>query len=379
MIKDNKNKIFSMSGITFITKIHDGNFAVITMNGILKIILGKKPFNCLKTKQITKGVELYNLKEIYIKNKGLDIKHNNNINDLNKKIYLILYKKKIFIFSFDNKYQKCFLIQKIINNNYIGALTQLRNKNIIFWDKKNRINLISYINQNKEIFQNIINQPKIIGKDISNHFILSFMEYDENKIITTSTDKHPLGENVIRIYKLETINDKGSKLINIKNFNGYSCSIFENNISKLENQNTICIAINYYIKHNIIINKSAILLINFEFLEITTILEINFSVNSIFNFSLNSNIGSYKRIYEYLIVSHFKGESNSKIKKKGSDNLRFLDFYVFEPKYQYEPILIPEKRIITNSTIDITNSFLLNKNNLVIFQTDQISIYSLSI
>ena len=91
MIKDNKNKIFSMSGITFITKIHDGNFDIITMNGLLKIILGKKHFNCLKTKQITKGVELYNLKEIYIKNKGLDIKHNNNINDLNKKIYLILY------------------------------------------------------------------------------------------------------------------------------------------------------------------------------------------------------------------------------------------------------------------------------------------------
>ena len=376
MIKDNKNKIFSKSGFSFIAKIHDGNLATITMNGILKIFLGKKPFDCLKKKQVTKTTEIYNLKEIFISNQSLNSEENKI--KINSKIYLILYAKDILIFSLDNKYQKCFLIQQIANNYYIGPLIQLNNKSIIFWDKKNKINLLNYINQNKMIFNNVINQPNMKNKN-NNIYILSFLEYDNNNILTTSTSKHPSGENVIRIYKLESINGKNPKLINIKNFNGYSCAIFENNVSKLENQKTICIALNYYIRHNIIFNKNAILLINYEYLEISTILEIDFCVNSIFNFTLNSNIGNYKLVYEYLIVSQYKGDSNSKTKKKGPDNLRFLDFYCFEPKYQYEPLLIEEKKIITNSTIDITNSFLLNKNNLVIFQTDQISIYSLSL
>ena len=47
-IKKNFNKIFSISGFSYITEIHDGNFAAITMNNILKIYLGLKPFNCLK-------------------------------------------------------------------------------------------------------------------------------------------------------------------------------------------------------------------------------------------------------------------------------------------------------------------------------------------
>ena len=157
MIKDNKNKIFSMSGFSFIAKIHDGNLATITMNGILKIFLGQKPFSCLKKKQITKTTEIYNLKEIFVNNKDLN-------SEENKKIYLILYAKDILIFSLDNKYQKCFLIQKIVNNYYIGPLIQLTNKNIIFWDKKNKINLLNYLGQNKMIFQNVINQPNIKNK-----------------------------------------------------------------------------------------------------------------------------------------------------------------------------------------------------------------------
>ena len=85
-------------------------------------------------------------------------------------------------------------------------------------------------------------------------------------------------------------------------------------------------------------------------MEITTILEINYSVNRIFN---------------------------NKIKKKGHDNYRFIDFYIFDPKYEYEPLLMKEKRIETKSSIDITNSFILNEINLLIFQTDQISLYDL--
>ena len=147
----------------------------------------------------------------------------------------------------------------------------------------------------------------------------------------------------------------------------------------MEKQKTICIALNYYIKKNIIFNNSAILLIDYEYLEITTILELNFSINSIFNFSLISNHNNYKIKYEYIIISQFKSEDNNNIKKKGHNNCRFLDFYVFDPKYEYEPLLMEDKRIITNSTIDITNSFIINKNNLVLFQTDQINIYNLSI
>jgi hypothetical protein len=36
-----------------------------------------------------------------------------------------------------------------------------------------------------------------------------------------------------------------------------------------------------------------------------------------------------------------------------------------------------EKRIMTNNSIDVTNSFLLNNKNLVIFQTAQINIYEI--
>ena len=59
------------------------------------------------------------------------------------------------------------------------------------------------------------------------------------------------------------------------------------------------------------------------------------------------------------------------------DNFRFLDFYVFEPKNEYEPLLMKEKRIMTNNPIDVTNSFLLNNKYLVIFQTAQINIYEI--
>ena len=55
----------------------------------------------------------------------------------------------------------------------------------------------------------------------------------------------------------------------------------------------------------------------------------------------------------------------------------FLDFYVFEPKNEYELLLMKEKRIMTNNPIDVTNSFLLNNKYLVIFQTAQINIYEI--
>ena len=320
MIKEIKAKIFSMSGFCFVIKIHDGNFAAITMNSILKVYLGKKPFTCLKQKQITKkATELYNIKEIIIKDDYLNFSKDEKsyISIKDNKIYFICYAKDILIFSFENNYQKCLLIQKIINNNYIGALIQLNDKNIIFWDKKNTINLLIYINEKKNYFHNEIIQPKLNNKAI-NSFILSFVEFEKNNIITTSTNKHPFGENALRIYKIEYINKINSKLINIKNFFGYSCSIFENNIIKFENKKTICIALNYYIKNNFIFNKSSILFINYEYLEITTIIELSYSVNSIFNFSLISKEG-YKKIYEYILISQFKNEDNNKIKKKGHD------------------------------------------------------------
>ena len=252
MIKDNKSKVFSMSGFSFITKIHDDNFATITMNGILKIFLGKKPFNCLKQKQITKTTELYNIKEIIIQKDSLNKskeKNDNNTNVINHKVYLLLYAKDILIYSFENNYQKSFLIQKIDNKNYIGALIQLENRNIIFLDKLNKINLMIYIQENKKFFHNEITQPKINNK-INNTFILSFIELDKNIVLTTSTTKHPLGEDIIRIYRLEN-NGKNSSLKIIKNFNGFSSAIFENNVTKLESKKTVCIAINYYIKNTV--------------------------------------------------------------------------------------------------------------------------------
>ena len=146
----------------------------------------------------------------------------------------------------------------------------------------------------------------------------------------------------------------------------------------MENQKTICIAINFYIKKNTIINKNAIILLNYEFLEIITIIEIEFQINTIFHFSGFSKVEYYQNIYEYIIISQLKGDNNNtKIKKKGKDNFRFIDFYVFGPKNEYEPLLIEEKRIITNNPIDVTNSFLLNNKNLVIFQTSQINIYEI--
>ena len=84
-------------------------------------------------------------------------------------------------------------------------------------------------------------------------------------------------------------------------------------------------------------------------------------------------------MYEYILISQFKNEDNNKIKKKGHDNYRFLDFYFFDPKYEYDLLLIKDKRIETKSSIDITNSFILNGINLLIFQTDQINIYALSL
>ena len=51
MIKSNSNKIFSISGFSFITSIHDGNFASINMNNTLKIYMGKnlEKFKSLKS------------------------------------------------------------------------------------------------------------------------------------------------------------------------------------------------------------------------------------------------------------------------------------------------------------------------------------------
>ena len=345
------------------------------MNGILKIFFGKKPFNCLKQKQITKTTEIYNVREIYIK-KEEEEKNNTKIIN-NKKIYLLLYAKDILIYSFENKYQKSFLFQKINNKNYIGALIQLNNRNIIFLDKQNKINLLIYI-QNKEkknYFNNEIIHPKIINKT-NNTFILSFIELENNIILTTSTTKHPLGEDSIKIYKLEG-GEKNLALKLIKDFNGYSCAIFENNVSKLDKQKIVCIAINYYYKNNYVFENNVILLINYDFLEITTILQINCCVNNIFNFTLVSEEENFKIKYDYIVISQFKNNNNNIKCKRTNDNFRFIDFYVFEPKYENEPLLIEEKRIITKNAIDITNLFILNQNNLVLFQTDQINIYSL--
>ena len=335
------------------------------MNNLLKVYSGLKPFNCLnQTKMISKGTDIYNIKEIFVSNDD-------------KKIYIILYEKDILIYFFDNSYKKGTLLVKIKNEIYIQTLMQLNNKNCIFFDKGNKIRYIQFNNDNKKkYFINKINTFKINNKD-NNKFILSFIEFQNNHIITTSTSKHPNGENIIRIYEIKFNSDK-SKLINYQNFNGYSCAAFENNICKLDNQKTICIAINFYFKKDIQINNNAIILLNYEYLEITTIIEIEFQINTIFNFSNISFQGNYKNIYEYLLISQLKENNNdNKIKKKSKDNFRFIDFFVFEPKNEYEPLLMEGKRIVTSNPIDITNSFLLNNKNIVIFQTDQINIYEI--
>ena len=372
MIKKNSNEIFSISGFSFITKIHDGNFAAINMNNGLKIYSGLKPFNCLYQKQnITKGTEIYNLKEIFISDKNIEE------DKKNKKIYLTLYERDIIIYSFENMYKKCVLFQKIKVGFYIHLLIQLNNKNILFFDKENKIKLLQYKNENNKIF--FANKLYTLknSNNPNNTFILSFIEFKDNHIITTSTNKHPSSENVIRIYEVQ-MNSNNIKLNNYQNFDGYSCAIFENNICVLEKIKIICIAINFYIKKNIVINNNAIILLNYEYLEIITIIEIEFQINTIFNFSGFSNVGNYPRIYEYLLISQFKRDNNNlKIKKKGRDNFRFIDFYVFEPKNEYEPLLMEGKRISTQNPIDVTNSFLLNNKNLVIFQTSQISIYEI--
>ena len=373
MIKTNSNKIFSISGFSFITKIHDDNFAAINMNNNLKIYSGKKPFNCLiGGLSITKGTEIYNLKEIFLS----DTLNEKNTKIGNEKIYLLLYERSILIYSFENKYKKHFLIFKITNEYYITNLFQLNKRNIVFHDKENKFKFLQYKNEIKNIFDNKIYTLQKESKDKNKSpFILSFIEFNNNHLITTSTSKHPHGENIIRVYEIEF---KSNKLINYKNFNGYSCSIFENNICKLENQKTICIAINFYIKKNFIINNSAIILLNYEYLEITTIVEIEFQINTLFNFSFGEIVDNHKKNYEYLLISQIKEDNtDKKIKKKGKENFRFIDFYAFEPRNEYEPLLIEGKRIITNNPIDITNSFLLNKKNLVIFQTSQISIYEI--
>ena len=366
MIKKNINKIFSISGFSFITKIHDGNFATINMNNILKIYSGIKPFNCLnQIKNISKGIEIYNLKEIFI---------SDNINLQNEKIYLILYERNIIIYCFENNYKKTVLLQKIKNELFIESFIQLNNKNIIFFDKENKIKLLQYQNDIKNIFRNKIQNLKVESKE-KYGFIFSFIEFKDNHLITTSSNKHPYGENIIRVFEIKV---NSNNLINYQNFEGYSCSTFENNICKLVNQKTICIAINFYIKKNTIINRNAIVLLNYEFLEITTIIEMEFQINTIFNFSGFSKKENYKNIYEYIIISQLKADNNNtKIKKKGKDNYRFIDFFIFEPKNEYEPLLMEEKRIATNNPIDITNSFLLNNKNLVIFQTSQINIYEI--
>ena len=365
MINNNQNKILSISGFSFITKIHDGNFAAVNMNNNLQIFSGLKPFKCLNKKQLTKGTEIYNLKEIFISNKD-EIK-DSNIN----KIYLILYEKNILIYSFENGYKKIILIQKLNNSSYIGPLIQLSNKNILFFGKENKIKIMNYIGDKKSIYKNDI----FISKRENDTFVLSFLELEKNQIITTSTNKHPKGENVIRIYNID-YNSNNYKLINHQNFNGYSCAIFENNMCKLNYQKTICIAINFYIKKNALINRNAIVLLNYEYLEITTIIEIEFNISTIFNFFSFKKEFNYTNEYEYIILSQYK-ESDTKIKNKSSDKNRFLDFYIFEPRNEYEPLLMEKHRIITHNQIDITNSFLLNSKYLVIFQTSQISIYEI--
>ena len=365
MINNNQNKILSISGFSFITKIHDGNFAAVNMNNNLQIFSGLKPFKCLNKKQLTKGIEIYNLKEIFISNKD-EIK-GSNVN----KIYLILYEKNILIYSFENGYKKIILIQKLNNSSYIGPLIQLSNKNILFFDKENKIKIMNYIGDKKSIYKNDI----FISKRENDTFVLSFLELEKNQIIATSTNKHPKGENVIRIYNID-YNSNNYKLINHQNFNGYSCAIFENNMCKLNYQKTICIAINFYIKKNTLINRNAIVLLNYEYLEITTIIEIEFNISTIFNFFSFKKEFNYTNEYEYIILSQYK-ESDTKIKNKSSDKNRFLDFYIFEPRNEYEPLLMEKHRIITLNQIDITNSFLLNSKYLVIFQTSQISIYEI--
>ena len=72
-----------------------------------------------------------------------------------------------------------------------------------------------------------------------------------------------------------------------------------------------------------------------------------------------------------------ENNNDSKAKNKLKENFRFIDFYIFEPKNEFEPLLMEGKRIDTNNPIDVTNSFLVNNKNLVIFQTTQINIYEI--
>ena len=313
MIKNNSNKIFSISGFSYITKIHDGNFATINMNNTLKIYSGKKPFNCLnKGLNITKGTNIFNLKEIFL----FDYNRENNIkNEEDKKIYLIIYEKDILIFSFENLYKKHSLLQKFRNEFYVEILIQLSTRNIIFFDKDKKVKLLEYKNESKIIFNNKIHTLQKVNKE-KNYFILSFIEFENNHILTTSTSKHPSGKDVIGVYEIQ-FNSNHSKLINYQNFNGYSCAIFENNVCKLEKQKTLCIAINYYIKKNIILNNNAIVLLNYEFLEITTILEIEFQINTIFNFSFMAKDKNYNsKLFEYILICQIKGEATDIKKKK---------------------------------------------------------------
>ena len=163
--------VFSISGFSFITSIHDGNFASINMNNTLKIYMGKKPFNCLNGGlSIIKGTEIYNLKEIFISDK---INQESNKTE-STKIYLILYAKNILIYLFQDMYKKHFLLQKIKTDIYIEFLIQLNNKNIIFFNKENNIQFLQYKNENKNIFNNSI---YFLQKDKKKKlpFILSFL------------------------------------------------------------------------------------------------------------------------------------------------------------------------------------------------------------
>ena len=199
MIKSNSNKIFSISGFSFITSIHDGNFASINMNNTLKIYMGKKPFNCLNGGlSISKGTEIYNLKEIFISDNIVQ----KSTKTESTKIYLILYAKNILIYLFQDIYKKHFLLQKIKTDIYIEFLIQLNNKNIIFFNKENNIQFLQYKNENKNIFNNSI---YFLQKDKKKKlpFILSFLEVNNNHIITTSTSRHPSGEDIIRIYEIQ--------------------------------------------------------------------------------------------------------------------------------------------------------------------------------
>jgi len=105
--------------------------------------------------------------------------------------------KKIY----ENNYKKAVLLQKIKNEFFIESLIQLNNKNVIFFDKENKIKLLRCQNDIKNIFRNKIQNLKVESKE-KYGFIFSFIEFKENHIITTSSNKHPCGENVLRVYEI---------------------------------------------------------------------------------------------------------------------------------------------------------------------------------